>query len=218
MDLSLAEYATARGISRQRALAMVNAGQIDARRVGRVWVVDQRELANRRSVSRPLSRRMVHALVQALSGVAGAEFTSEDRFHVVRYIKRLQTSGEPSVLLHSWMRSRQLRVVNVAANPADLVHLASDERVVPSGISDERAGLSAASEFEGYVAESEVDSILRQNLLVGSDAPNVRLHVVHDLPTRPIPLGLVLADLADWNRPREDGRVLELIAGVRWNR
>jgi hypothetical protein len=114
------------------------------------------------------------------------------------------------------MRSRQHRLVKVAANPADLAEIAGDPRLVPSGISDERSGLSAARELEGYVASDAMPGFLRDNVLIDSDAPNVRLHVVNKLPERPLPLGLLLADLADWNGPREDARVVELLRSVHW--
>jgi len=126
--------------------------------------------------------------------------------------------SNPAALLSSWMKSRQLRVENLSANPADLGEIARDERMVASGISDERSGMSSARELEGYVTVSSLESFTRENLLVASDSPNVRLHVVEDLPSRPIPLGLVLADLADWNRPREHGRISELLGGVKWSR
>jgi hypothetical protein len=101
---------------------------------------------------------------------------------------------------------------------SDLPGLADDSMVVPSGISDSRARLSSAGEFEGYVNSGDLDKLVRQHLLVRSNSPNVRLHVVDKLPSRPLRLGLVIADLADWNRPREDGRVLELLKSIQWRR
>lgn len=159
---------------------------------------------------------MAGILIGAISGRDLASLNAQDRFFTADYLERLGSAEEPARLLHSWMKSRQLRVVNVAANPADLVDLARDDRVVASGISDERSEMSAAREFEGYVAAADVDGFLRDNLLVQSDSPNVRLHVVDERPARPVPLGLVLADLADWNQPREDGRVIELLKRVSW--
>ena len=218
MDLSVAEYAQRRGISRQRALSMIRAGQISARRIGRSWVIDQRELNQRAAVGRPLGKRMAGILIDAISGGHHESLNAQDRFFAAGYFDRLGSAEDPARLLHSWMKSRQLRVVNVAANPADLGDIARDDRVVASGISDERSEMSAAREFEGYLASADLDGFLRENLLMDSDSPNVRLHVVDERPARPVPLGLVLADLADWNRPREDGRVIELLNGLSWSR
>lgn len=218
MDLSVAEYARERGISRQRALSMIHDGQIDAKRIGRSWVVNQREVNQRAGLGRPLGKRMAQVLVDAISGHSLDDLGAQDRFFAAKYLERLSSADNPAALLSSWMKSRQLRVVNLSANPADLGEIARDERMVASGISDERSGMSSARELEGYVASSDVESFTRENLLVTSDSPNVRLHVVDSLPPQPIPLGLMLADLADWNRPREDGRIIELLRDVQWSR
>jgi hypothetical protein len=131
-------------------------------------------------------------------------------------VERIRHEDSPLRLLHSWLRSRQIRAVDVAANPADIAEISADRRVIASGISDSRAGLSAAREFEGYVEASNLDRFLRGNLLLDSDAPNVRLHVVERLPDAPLPLGFVIADLIEWNRPREDGRAIELLGEIAW--
>ncbi|MGN6428630.1 MAG: hypothetical protein ACTHMF_17600 [Leifsonia sp.] len=217
MQLSVSEYAQARGISRQRALALISSGQIKAKRIGRSWAIDQREVNHRPAISRPLSPKMARLVIGAMSNEE-LELDAQERHFLDRYIERLRSEASPLSLLHSWLRSRQLRVVAVAANPADIAEISSDVRVVASGISDERAGISSAREFEGYVAASALDDFLRDNLLLDSDAPNIRLHVVEHLPAAPIPLGFVIADLIDWNRPREDGRALELMEGVQWQR
>lgn len=216
MEMSVADYARQRGVSRQRALAMIRAGQLPAKRVGRAWIIDQKEANLRHSYGRPLGPRMIDALVGALAGRPLADLPSEERHFASKYLERLRDADDPARLLHSWMRSRQRRILNLAANPADLAEIAGDPRLVPSGISDERSGLSAARELEGYVASDDLPAFLRHNLLVESDAPNVRLHVVEKLPDRPLPLGLLLADLADWNGPREDARVVELLRSVHW--
>jgi hypothetical protein len=146
------------------------------------------------------------------------ELDAQERYFVDRYRGRIADSEDPPRLLHSWLRSRQIRVVNLAGNQSDLPGLVDDELVLPSGISDERAGLSSASEFEGYVGSDDLDEFVRRNLLVPSSSPNVRIHVVDMLPSRPAQLGLVIADLADWNGPREDGRVVELLRSIQWRR
>jgi hypothetical protein len=217
MQLSVSEYAQARGISRQRVLALISSGQIKAKRIGRSWAIDQVEVNQRPAIGRPLSPKMARLLIGAMSSEK-LELDAQERYFLDRYIERLRSEASPLSLLHSWLRSRQLGVVEVAANPADISEISVDGRVVASGISDDRAGISAAREFEGYVAVSGLDGFLRDNLLLDSDAPNIRLHVVERLPAVPIPLGFVIADLIDWNRPREDGRALELMEGVEWQR
>ncbi|HEV7184536.1 MAG TPA: hypothetical protein VGN33_08555, partial [Leifsonia sp.] len=213
MQLSVSEFAEARGISRQRALALINSGQVRAKRIGRSWVMDQLEVSQRAASSRPLSPRMARLLIGAMSD-EHIELASQERFFLRRYVERIRHEDSPLRLLHSWLRSRQIRAVDVAANPADIGEISADRRVIASGISDSRAGLSAAREFEGYVEASNLDRFLRGNLLLDSDAPNVRLHVVERLPDAPLPLGFVIADLIEWNRPREDGRAIELLGEI----
>jgi len=217
MQFSVSEYAEARGISRQRALALINSGQVRAKRIGRSWVIDQLEVNQRPAISRPLSPKMARLLIAAMSSEQ-VQLDAQERYFLDRYIERLRNEASPLSLLHSWLRSRQVRVVDVAANPVEIAEISSDDRVVASGISDARGGLSAARELEGYVAASALEGFLRDNLLLESDAPNIRLHVVEQLPAAPISLGFVIADLIDWNRPREDGRALELLEGVPWLR
>ena len=217
MDVSVADYARERGVSRQRALSMIQSGQIEARKVGRSWVIDQRELGYRSAFGRPLSPRMAGILLAAMSQ-EDQELDAQERYFVDRYRARIADSEDPPRLLHSWLRSRQIRVVNLAGNRSDLPALAHDRLVVPSGISDERSGLSSAAEFEGYVGSGDFDEFVRRNLLVPSNSPNVRIHIVDKLPSRPAQLGLVIADLADWNGPREDGRVVELLRSIQWHR
>lgn len=217
MQLSVSEFAEARGVSRQRALALINSGQVKAKRIGHSWAIDQLEVNQRPAISRPLSPRMARLLIAAMSSEP-AELDSQERYFLGRYVERLRSDPSPIGLLHSWLRSRQIRVVDVAANPADIADVSSDRRAIASGISDARAGLSAVREFEGYVAASALDGFLRDNLLIESDAPNVHLHVVEQLPAAPIAVGFVIADLIDWNRPREDGRARELLEAVQWPR
>jgi hypothetical protein len=211
MQLSITEFALARGVSRQRALALVSSGLVAARRVGHSWIIEESELRRRTADRRPLSLRVSVWLFDSISVVDSAGLNAQERFFVGKHLNELRRAGDPLRLLYGWLRTRQFRVVDVAANPADLLAFRVDVRVVPSGTSDARAGLSSSGEFEGYVQADDLDGLLRDCLLVSSATTNVRLHVVTNSPSRPAPVGLVIADLVDWNRPREDGRALDLL-------
>jgi hypothetical protein len=89
--------------------------------------------------------------------------------------------------------------------------LFNDAGLVRSGLSDDRSGLSAAHQYEGYVDPTDLASTLRRHLLIESDQPNVYLHVTSQPLTEPVPIGLVIADLADYNGPREDAQVERLL-------
>jgi hypothetical protein len=103
-----------------------------------------------------------------------------------------------------------------------LERLRDDPRIVLSGVSDPRAHLSVAQEFEGYVAPDHLRSLRRDYLLAKGGSGNVILHVADLVQVMGFasgvgvlaPLGLVIADLADHHGPREDAQVRRLIAGV----
>jgi hypothetical protein len=89
--------------------------------------------------------------------------------------------------------------------------LLKDPRLIPSGISDARSEMSAGRQVEGYVRPGDVEQLMVDHLMAAVNPANVWIHIVdHPLP-RPAPLGLVIADLADHDRAREDARVAELL-------
>lgn len=130
------------------------------------------------------------------------------------YRQRLTNSGEAApVLLASWLRQRGERIV-LRAHPDDLEDLRADSRAMLSGISDSRARLSATDTVEIWLRRfMDLERIRGEYLLIDDPKGNVVLHRggYHHEETH-APLGLVIADLADWNGPREDGRVLDLLA------
>jgi hypothetical protein len=211
MQISLSEYAKDRGISIRRARAMAESGAIKASRIGRSWVVDDSELAARRRLrGRPMSPVMAWHYIHAMSGEKPVEIRDAERARIRERLARLSSSDAPIDLIHSWLAHRAA-LEEFSINRADLEDLRADARVVPSGISDSRAGLSSASEFEGYIAAEDLADVRKDYLLARSSSPNVRLHVADKPVQRPAPIALVIADLADRNGPREDARAEELI-------
>ncbi len=95
-----------------------------------------------------------------------------------------------------------------------LDHLVIVERVARGGIRDGGWRVAAAGEAELYVSKSDADSVARKWMLVSSDRPNVRMHVVDELPDGSIPLAWILADLAERGGPRESQQVRELLRGA----
>ena len=91
-----------------------------------------------------------------------------------------------------------------------------DPRLVPSGISDGRSSLSSGHEAEGYVHPRDVGDLKAKYLMIDMEPTNVWLHVVERPIPRPAPLGLVLADLARHDGPREDMRVRQMLHGDQW--
>lgn len=211
--LSVKEYAARQDISVGRVHQLIHKGKVQAEKIGSSWVIDELALRRRPARSRPLSPANSWAFIYLLSGIAPERMEAKARWRLGRMCDALIESAEPALFLASWLRERA-PVLALHANDSDLADLRSDKRVVLSGISDDRAGLSSEHEVEAYVDPELADQLTREYLLVEAKMPNVWLHlarVLADADGR-APLGLVLADLADHAGPRESLRVKELLS------
>ncbi len=224
--VSVAQAAERLGVSVPRIHQRIADGSLSAERIGSQWVVDERSLLRiqeRSKAGRPYSARSAWAVIAASEddsdrvGGSGPAVSARVRMQLKRL---LEPAAEPAadeevvrqlvVSLRSVLRNRAGRRLLRAA-PADLADLRADERwamIVDLGSS----GL-ASPDAEGYLAESLVEGILKDYLLVESDRDaNVVLHVVSDgqYPYPDSRLRLA-ADLAEHRGPREEARAAELL-------
>lgn len=224
--VSVAQAAEQLGVSVPRIHQRIADGSLSAARIGSQWVVDERSLLRiqeRSKAGRPYSARSAWAIIAASEddsdrvGGSGPAMSARVQMQLKRL---LEPAAEPAddeevvrqrvVSLRSVLRSRAGRRLLRAA-PADLADLRADERwamIVDLGSS----GL-ASPDVEGYLAESLVEGILKDYLLVESDRDaNVVLHVVSDgqYPYPDSRLRLA-ADLAEHRGPREEARAAELL-------
>ena len=224
--VSVAQAAERLGVSVPRIHQRIADGSLSAERIGSQWVVDERSLLRvqeRSKAGRPYSARSAWAVIAASEddrdrvGVRGAAVSARVRMQVKRL---LEPAAEPVadeegvrqrvVSLRSVLRNRAERRLLRAA-PADLADLRADERwamIVDLGSS----GI-ASPDLEGYLAESLVEGVLKDYLLVEADRDaNVVLHVVSDgqYPYPDSRLRLA-ADLAEHRGPREEARAAELL-------
>ena len=189
---------------------------MSGRKLADSWVLEESELRRRPAVSRPLSARMAWGLIDQLSGRQYGfidDLSAHERYRVRQLVDRLRAADDPVLLVRSWLTRRAQRV-ELSCAPRDLDDLARDGRVVRSGISDERSGMSAASESEGYVLSAERASLAADHLLVPSPQPNVFFHVDDRRILEPVPLIVLAADLAEHNGAREDGQAEKLLAAL----
>lgn len=210
MEIGIAEAARVMGVSVARARRLAADGRIHARLVGGRWLVDTAYLPSAPRRSRPMSPRIAWALI-VLSGGGKPDWVEpQEAYRLRRALKRLAADDEPELLLRSWLASRGDRRRLSAPDPQAL---RSDARLVFSGLSDDRAGLSAAANVEGYVHADDAQAVFRDHLLIeAGPSAGVVLHVSLMLPEAPVPLLLVAADLADHDGPRELARARDLIA------
>lgn len=160
---------------------------------------------------------MAWALIASLGGDAQHPDVPPVRAdRLDKYRERLLDAGEEApALLASWLRKRGERQV-FRAQPMDVGDLLQDPRVLPSGIADPRSGLASGDVAEVWLRDfSRLAELQGDYLLLPDVKGNVVIHR-SGLEQRDAvaPLGLVIADLADWNGPREDGRVIDLLAKI----
>lgn len=224
--VSVAQAAVRLGVSVPRIHQRIADGSLSAERIGSQWVVDERSLLRiqeRSKPGRPYSARSAWAIIAASEddrfrvGVSGPAVSARARMQLKRL---LEPAAEPVadeevvkqlvVSLRSVLRNRAGRRLLRAA-PADLADLRADERwamIVDLGSS----GIGS-SDVEGYLAESLVEGVLKDYLLVEADRDaNVVLHVVSEgqYPYPDSRLRLA-ADLAEHRGPREEARAAETL-------
>jgi hypothetical protein len=143
----------------------------------------------------------------------GDNLQPSERSRIKDYLSELKFNSNPAALLAAWLKAFRTQH-KLHINPIDINSLRVDKRVVPSGVSDKRSGFSQSEFFEGYVESKDLKEIKRKYLLVESDNFNVILRTSPIKLTKRIPFGLVLADLADHNQPREDKQVKALVRAI----
>ncbi|WIB79027.1 hypothetical protein DEJ28_07985 [Curtobacterium sp. MCPF17_002] len=212
-EMSTAEYAAKHGISQRRVQAAAVAGSIPARRVGGRWLVIESSVSRRRP-GRPLSPRSVRAVECVLSGAHDwdAGLSRSERARAQRRLAELRADPVPWSTVAYWTRAEYREPVCYRAADADLEDLRDDGRLVPSGVSDHRSGLSDAGFLEGHVAGTDLDALEAEFLLVRTDdRPNVLLHVDDARSGGPVPLGRLIIELAHHDGARERTAVSELV-------
>lgn len=224
--VSVAQAAERLGVSVPRIHQRIADGSLSAERIGSQWAVDERSLLRiqeRSKAGRPYSARSAWAVIAASEddrnrmGDRGPAVSTRSRMQLKRL---LEPAAEPVadeevvrqlvVSLRSVLRNRAERRLLRAA-PADLADLRADERWAM--IVDPGSSGIASPDVEGYLAESLVEVVLKDYLLVEADRDaNVVLHVVSDgqYPYPDSRLRLA-ADLAEQRGPREEARAAELL-------
>ena len=143
-----------------------------------------------------------------------AGLAAHERYRLREMINRLRISSNPVPLVRSWLTKRADRV-ELSCAEGDLRDLALDGRIIRSGISDPRSGMSAGSELECYVMMPDLLALKAEYLLVPPVRPNVYLHV-SPRHLQEVPLILVAADLADHHGARENSQAEKLLKEALW--
>lgn len=206
MAIGIAEAAERLGVSRQRVLQMIADQRLPAERVGQSWSISEADLARHRvPVGRPLSTDMARGFLDLAAGKR-PELSSRDisrlRGNMIRLVREVRSDGDPASLLRSWLPRRAVRL-EMSVAEADLSEALADDRLVISGISDKRAGMSSDRVGEGYVDEQVADDFFDDHFVVeAQERANLIIHVAVVVP--PISPVVIAADLSDYRAGRED--------------
>lgn len=224
--VSVAQAAERLGVSVPRIHQRIADGSLVAERIGSQWAVDEGSLLRiqeRSKAGRPLSARSAWAVVAASEGdrdrvrASGPVAWARARKQLSAL---LESAVEPArgeqavdslaVSLRSIFRNRAERRMLRAA-PADLADLRADDRW--ASLVDPGASGIASGDVEGYLAEGDLDRLLKDYLLVDDDRDaNVVLHVIPDGQySYPASRLRLAADLAEHRAPREEARAAELL-------
>ena len=206
---SVSEFAELKGISKDRVYALIRSDQIPYRKVGNSLLIESEALAWSPRVSRSLSPRMALSLAHHLEGGVSDELRPSERSRVKAYARRLFESQNSAQLLSGYMAKRAVRH-SFSVSADDISDLRRDRRLALSGVSAPISRMSAPDVVEGYVSEKDLPMLVQEYLLREAVKGNVILRV----PSREAQVGpvFVAADLADWNRPREQ-RQARIIIG-----
>lgn len=159
MELSVPEAAERLRVSRQRALALVHAGELPGRKIGGRWVVeaeDVAELARDRAAGRPMAGRTAWGLLDLLDGGRAAWLTAPERSRL-----RARLAARPAIgqVVH-WVRRRST-LLWLRGHPAALPRLLAFPGAIPAGASAPGHDIIDRGRVEVYLRRDAADRALR---------------------------------------------------------
>jgi len=217
--LSVPEVAERLGVSERRVQQRIADGSLPAERISGRWIVPASAIRGVSSVpGRPLGSTMAWGVLGYLTArdyKMEPYLRSSERHAARQYANKLRHERYPAPLMRAWLKKRSERRLLRAA-PPDRSDLRNDERMRLSGLSLPEAGIVAGDIVEAYISPNLFDDVVNDYFLVpaASGEANVILHVA-DALVAPASPAVIAADLAEHNGPREDGRVEELLRGLR---
>lgn len=231
-EIASASLASRMNVSERRVRQLASEGRLPARKVGGSWLIDS-SAPQAPHKSRPMAPHIAWAALDMLAPPGEHERWRPHSYRprpslidgiaisdASRLIKRIEhwmhdLNGANASRLRDWVRSRARRVP-LAAGSADISAVRADNRLVLSGASDPRSGVSSAGYVCGYLKPEDLADFRDDYLLAAEPHnPNVVAYVSdHDFGPEPqVPLGVVIADLLDGDA-RERGEAFRLLKEV----
>ncbi len=217
--LAVSDTARELGVHESRVRALINAGELDAEKVGGRWLVDAATVSRRKrgqpSPGRPLSPRNAWALLLLASGEPpGEPLDSVSRWRLRQSLAHRDV-GAMRTKLKSRGRPRYLRAL-----PGELraLHAGDDLMLTGSSAASRyELGLLSPDAIDAYVPAHALDNLIAEHALGATSSidANVTLRAVPDdawpSPARRYaPLAAVALDLVDYpdSRSSRVGREL----------
>ena len=206
--LSVADAAKQLGINEARARSLIEAGELDAVKVGARWIVDPVGVERRRRFSPPRGRQFSRERALGMLMLAANEPAPWlDR--VAEWKLRRELARSRLKLLAPRLKERA-DVFRLRAHPAALRRIAEEPQVVrsgPSAASELGLEISAPDLLEAYVPAKQLAQLARKYRLGVSREPNLILHVIagswpFDPDRRVVPLSFAALDLLESDDPR----------------
>ena len=179
--LNSAEWAKAHGVSERRARQLASAGQINARKLGGRWLIDDARRGGplRGQRGRPLSERSAWAILDVLDGAPPQGISRSE-------IARARRRAAGAAGLSPDELARRADVLPLRAHPGVLDAILSDTRVVVGGVqaaSAHGADLIGLAGVELYALREDAAGLIGEYALrPARDDANVVLRVASRLP------------------------------------
>lgn len=206
--MSVSEAAKQLGINEARARSLIEAGELDAVKIGARWIVDPVSVERRRRLAPPRGRQFSQERgLGLLMLVANEPAPWLDRVAEWKLRRELARSGLRRLAARLKGRADVFRL---RAHPAALRRIAQEPQVVlsgPSAASELGLEISAPDALEAYVPAKQLAKLARRYRLGVSHEPNLILHAVEgpwpfEPDRRVVPLSFAAIDLLESDDPR----------------
>lgn len=184
-DVSVSEAARRLAVHPSRVRSLIATGQLQARRIGAQWVVDDADLEERKgfvaagATSRAMSTRVAWAAAALLDGDDADWLATSERSRLRARLRAHEV--EDWQTYRRWLGSRQTAVTRFRVADSDVQVLLAREGVVAAGLSAAGAyqlGLGTSGQADAYVSPAVLADLVEDFFLIESAVGKLTLRTV----------------------------------------